>query len=339
MPSPLCGSGSDRPGVYLVPPTTGEAIFLASQAPGESAYLWHRQLEQSPSTTDVPPPIESVVVPGEWPAGPTFAAVTLDGDVVLADPTSGEVLRTLLPAHSAAPVGDVALDNSGSTVYAATYIDYRGGPLLRLRPGEPVSVIGSAEAVAVSPDGLRLATINGEGYRTAEIQILDADSGGNLSSLSLADLTGDGDLYVRNVEWDASGDRLLVEAGFPEAGSELFLVDPEGSARRIGPPDTRPDGTGWSLGGPIQGERVLVAENCCALDANSYETDSALLEIDTSTGVEYNRIPLGDNFARPSVSPEGTKLIVTDCCGSPDTRVRDDELRPLGGPIYLAVDW
>jgi hypothetical protein len=142
---------------------------------------------ESTSSTTAPPTaegaggLESIVVPGDWPSAPVFAAVTHDGDVVLSDPRSGDVLLTLLPADPLAPALDVSLAPNGPAVYVAIRSDLGSGPLLRLRPGEPVSVIGTAEAVAVSPDGGRLATVAGEGYYTDEVRILDAESGVALS--------------------------------------------------------------------------------------------------------------------------------------------------------------
>ena len=107
--------------------------------------------------------LETIVVPGAWPTEPVFAGVTLAGDVVLADPASGEVLLTLLSAQPSAPAVDVTLSNTKDAVYVGTYFDHRGGPLLRLRPGEPVDVLGSANVVAISPDGARLATTRRRG--------------------------------------------------------------------------------------------------------------------------------------------------------------------------------
>ena len=76
------------------------------------------------------------MVPGDWPSAPVFAAVTHDGDVVLADPRSGEVLLTLLPADRSRPALDVTLARERTAVYV-------GDPF---RPSGPGRCCGSGPA-------------------------------------------------------------------------------------------------------------------------------------------------------------------------------------------------
>ena len=83
-----------------------------------------------------------------------------------------------------------------------------------------------------------------------------------------------------------------MEAGFPEAGSEVFLVDPETSVERLGPSGAvaAVPGIGWGLGGPVTDDDIVVVETCCSLDANSYRGDSALVVVDLATGTEVRRV-------------------------------------------------
>ena len=246
----------------------------------------------------------------------------------------------------------------GGSVYVASMgleqpeTGYTDGVVLRLTPGAPPDRIGSGSALAVSEDGHTLAVTALESVPQA-ITVLDATTGGELvfdqccgiGRLAIPDLGPDlGEYYPRTIQWHPDGRRLLLEAGSPEAPSELFVVDPaESTATRLGPPEGLTAGTGWSLAGTVSSDQVLVVESCCARDANSYAGDAALLWLDLATGAERSRESIDNAYTRGFVNSEGDVLLIDQCCGSPDARLLrrqpDGELRALEGPTYALVGW
>lgn len=281
----------------------------------------------------------------EWPTEDVFAAVTLDGDVVVASAATGEPVVTVLPAAPGRNAVEVALAPDRSAVFVATRGDHGGGDLLRIAPGQNPIVIGRGDGVAISPDGLRLAVLGSDPNDLGRVAIVDSTTGSLIADPSIGLLIESGDHQARAVEWLPDG-RMLVEAGFTEAGSEIFVVAADwSSVQRLGPPDGAVGGTGWALGGPIDGgSSLVVLETCCARDANSYEAPSSLLTVATSSGAERSRAATTLRYGRISVCPGDVLLVVdSQCCGGPDARLVqltvDGQTTPLGGPIYEALDW
>jgi hypothetical protein len=309
-----------------------------------------------PAPTTTPSVIDETTTTSTAPTTarfPTYAvaAVTADGELLLASIETGETVLVLDQLSSA--IGwEVARAPDGSAVYLVDQTT-PGADVLRYTPGraEPTP-IGPGAHVAVSRDGLRLATAGttDEGYGI--VRILDAATGDVLEEVSFLEETGSGDLHPWAVEFEGSGDRLLVQASMPESGGEVFAIEPGGGIERLGPPDGLPSGTGWYLGGPAADGEAWVQESCCALDANSYDGGRSLLRIDTRTGEVLARHALDTGppstvvkAAPPGAEPDhGAFLLFSPHYegneGGAVLRGRaDGTMERLPWPAFTALDW
>jgi hypothetical protein len=315
-------------------------IGPSDTASTEPAPTTTRLEEATTSTTEAPPPEAT------FPAN-TFAAVTKDGRVVLADRDTGAVVVELDQLDAGGGGFFVARAPDGSAVYAGGFTQ----GLWRYAPGAQPIRMATASAVSVSPDGTRLAAVAADGpERQGTIWILDSVTGELLDEVSVPDLTGAGDRYAWRTAWDASGDRLFVEANLPEQGGEVYALESSGSLRRLGPPSGRPSGTGWSLGGPGADGEVWILETCCALDANSYDGGTSLLRVDDQRGSVIDRHPLeidaansydvldaglgGSGFVLLAPSYEFSEADGGIVVGAPDASMQKKEW-----PAFAAVDW
>jgi hypothetical protein len=282
----------------------------------------------------------------------TFAAVTRAGELVLASIDTGET-ELVLDQLGTPFAWQVARAPDGSAVYAVDQ-STADAQVLRYTPGggDPTPM-GTGVNMAVSPDGDRLAiaATTPEGG-VGIVRILDAATGDVLEEVSILEQTGRGELHPRALDWERSGDRLLVEANMPEVGSEIFVIEPDGGMQRLGPPDGLPNGTGWYLGGSSGDGSAWVQESCCALDANSYDGGRSVLSIDTRTGavLERHALDVGASWTIVDAAPggfdaaDGAFLLFSPSyegneAGAMFRGTWGGSLEPLDWPGFTAIGW
>jgi hypothetical protein len=312
-------------------------IGPSNTASTEPAPTTTRPPETTTSTTEAPSA-------EGFPAN-TFAVVTKDGRVALADRDTGEVVVELGQLDAGAGGFFVARAPDGSAVYAGGLTQ----GLWRYAPGAEPIRLAAASTVSVTPDGTRLAAVSADGPDSqGTIWILDSTTGDRLDEVSVPDLTGEGDRHVGKTAWDASGDRLFIETNLPEQGGEVYALEPGGSLRRLGPPAGLPSGTGWSLGGPAADGEMWILETCCALDANSYDGGSSLLRIDADSGdvVDRRSLDVGNRYYVLDAGFGGSGFVLlapsyefSEDDGGIVVGAPDASLQAKTWPAFAAVDW
>ena len=287
----------------------------------------------APPTTEGAGGLESIVVPGDWPSAPVFAAVTHDGDVVLSDPRSGDVLLTLLPADPLAPALDVSLAPNGMAVYVGDPFRPRvraaaAAPARRARLGHRDRGGGGCVA-RWRPSRHRRG--RGVLHRRGPHPRCRVGGGAVEDVVELAARRAGRPVCPR-CRVGCAGRSAARRGRLPRGRQRGVLVDPETSAQRLGPSGVvaAVPGIGWGLGGPVTDEDIVVVESCCSLDANSYRGDSALVVVDLATGTEVRRVPFDGGYGDVVVGPSGDWLVLTGCCGVTRRAPARRGSRPVG---------
>ena len=262
------GSGGDTD-VKLDAPPAGPS----SDSRGEGAES-DGELSTAPDQTDPVTTPSNAEAP--TPSGTTtFAAITVDGLVVLADTDDDGAVVTELVDASADDLQlgtQVALSPDRQTVFfeatpstgdeAGESAIYKVGTTA----GEEPERIDTGSSPAVSLDG-HLAYIQG----AARILIRDLDTG---SEQELRGMPGSADDSLRDLAFTADSQALVFTAAPPDGPATLYYLDFTFSiysaatlndATAVGPTDDAPEGTDWSTPDARASDgTIAVVESCCA---------------------------------------------------------------------------
>lgn len=202
---------------------------------------------------------------------------------------------------------------------------------------------------ALSPDGTRLAyTTPIAGDAPPEVVVRRLGSGSGDIRLP-AEFVDD---HIYSVGF-ADDDTLVYATGGPEAPPAVATLSLSGSptsladGEPLGPASGAPAGTGWNW--PewrSADDHVGVVESCCALDAGTYQGETAYLVVDPLSGTVQDRVVLPGPVVAAEASPSGRPELFLqpppDYPG-PTTLVRrtdGGELEEIGGGReFIAVDW
>ena len=223
----------------------------------------------SPQTTAVVPPPSFIV------------AARRDGSLQVLETTTGKTVRVL---DRSTELHGVAVSSDGSTVYYAADDAIRR---VGTAGGTPEVVVARTRSrpLALSPDDRHLAYVGRDALVVRELAT------GSERRWAFAAV----DRVPQSVAWTLSGDRILYTEAFPEMPDQLFRLDlarveptlnvnhRPGGLILLGPSGDRPSGSGWYSASARYDGQIVVAEDCCSLDAGSYDGGSALLTI----GTEY----------------------------------------------------
>jgi hypothetical protein len=219
----------------------------------------------TPSNTEAPTPSGTT----------TFAAITVDGLVVLADTDGEGAIVTELVDASADDLQlgtQVALSPDRQTVFFEATPDT--GDEAGERAIYKVSTSGDGEperidtgtSPAVSLDG-HLAYIQG----AARILVRDLDTG---DEQEFRGMPGSADDTLRDVAFTSDSQALVFTAGPPDGPGTLYYLDISFSlytaaslndATAVGPTDDAPEGTDWSTPDARASDgTIAVVESCCA---------------------------------------------------------------------------
>jgi hypothetical protein len=309
--------------VVLVLLVVGGATLWSTGGPDESVVIDEPERTEPSPTTAVTPttgvtptstvseepaaPWDGSVVPEFVVADTAVLATTVVDDVrsvATVDLENGAVGAALLELPVDWWIGGVALDRDEGVGYV--YVErpeFGGGSVLALRSGEAPRVIFNNPDLSTGPYGNGLA-LSPDGAVLAMVDNFDT---GRIRRLRIGDVSADeigwdrlqmGDLPLRSIVWPrVPGTAYYVEVGEHEGASwvEQFAVGGPGwievlPAGDLRPPADAPPGTGWSPG-LVRDGTVTLVESCCALDANSYDGGTSLVDVDTRSGQVVARRP------------------------------------------------
>lgn len=321
-------------------------------------------------TTTAPEPQSSTVVtqPDNEEDSPTFGPGEEEGafaaiiqvqdediaQVVLASAETGGVTRVLaeFPLFSRPWSCCVAWSPDRETVYFVKPAgDYGAGQEVDTIWQVPARGDGEPQRVdegfspAVSPDSRSLAYIRPLASTVDELVLRDLSSG----DLRIVE-TPPGQT-LGSVAFSGAGSVILTlaAAGQPETAYLLGLDDAELSmddARRLGPAEDAPDGTGWSASDAYVDEGTATfVERCCS--AGDVAEDATFIVIDTATGDRIDSVELPGLAVDAPSSPSGGLqlfLLAPPDAPGPTTlllRVSMDAPTPvpLEATTIIAVDW
>lgn len=337
-------------GFLLVEENDGRKIGTVD-APATSI---HPSLTTSPETaqtTGEPAPAQGSDVVLD-PAN-TFAAITEDGAVVIADAATGRVLRILVEAPETRDRGawppSVSRTADGRAVYYTTPGDSRcsldvagevvgGGQAWRVSSvGEPPEQVATADQIAVSPDGSGLA------YSCRNrVTVRQVDSGVE----PFFEILWSGDADVRELAWSPDGATLLVGAGGPEAPTEVSVVDAgDWSVRLLGPPEDAEVGTGWYSPEVRESDGLVgLVRHCCSRDANSYDGGYAFAVVAPNSGrvIDTAELP-AFGAVEYDLTGDHQLLLVVPYDGQTTALYRRDASGPFvaieEADRFQAIDW
>lgn len=276
------------------------------------------------------------------------------GGIVIADATTGQIRRTLVEPPKAeeelsfAFPPSVSRSADGATVYYTTPGNSRCSAYVTdaivlprvwrvLVSGGSPEPVAEADHVAVAPDGSRFAT-----SCENRVTIHDVDSGAS----TVIDITRSSEVGVRDLTWSPDGATVLVGAGGPEAPTEIFVVDADvGSARRLGPPEDAVDGTGWNFAEVRASDGLIgVVQDCCSLDANSYDGGRFFAVVDPDSGEVIDTLDTPDFGIVEYDATGGHQLLLVRAQENvPAMLSRRDGVGPFieieRAPQFIAIDW
>jgi hypothetical protein len=299
------------------------------------------------------------------PGATTFAAITADQKVVLGDATTGAVIRELVPAPTDGSqiTGGVALSPDGKDVYFVLTEQDQDGEyqysVMRVSAsGGTPSRISRGTRPAISPDGTMLAYVRG----STQIVLREVDTGHEETARGLPEGYRVQDLGFVMTDTPGDGPSLLYTAAAGEgAPAQLYRLDrwtvaaPSSlaDATAVGPPSGQDDpsveeGTGWSAPDVRADGKVSVVEQCCALEADSFNGGASVAFVDVMTGERLSAAPLSTAGSAtvldaPYDQSGQTQLVLSvedDSTYVLQRRNSDGSLEMLDqAPGYLAVDW
>ncbi len=287
--------------------------------------------DDSPSPSVSPAPSPTASRDPDSPP-PAFAAVR-GNQLVLVATADGGVRHVVHQVGEHELIAATHLAEDGTVWFAVTRDD-AGGRILRAYGGQ-VEEVAPGCGFAVSPDGKRLAYAGDarECYRALGVLDLATGAGKHWES--------QGDAMGEDPAWTWDGAAVVFTRSLPESGGELVRIDPAttGSpwaAPVLGPPKGLPDGTGWYEATAIGTGRLAAAQECCALDANSYDGGRYLLTL-TETGQVSAREQVTTSVGTLDADPTGRHLLLTDRQGAVFHRDPAGRLRLLATNLRAAT--
>ncbi|MEO6714090.1 MAG: WD40 repeat domain-containing protein [Mycobacteriales bacterium] len=232
----------------------------------------------------------------------TLAAIAADGDIVLVDPDTAAVVRTVIRRDARFPATSVAWDAPRRMLYFG-----RGGDCASVwrheLGAEPVYRLSSGHHPVVSPDGTQLAVADGcdgGGGQANGITVRDSSTGAVLMQLPImipSAARPEEPWYVGDIDWRPDGGALVVTVGW-EGIDEQRLVDVRRPPRsvidgkRVVIKPSPPDVTHAEI--EFFADTMAVAGRCCF--GASGERSGRLFARDERSG-ELTPIATGDAFS------------------------------------------
>lgn len=304
-----------------------------------------------------PPTSEPTAQPGDGEGA--FAAVIQPADeqfaqVVLVSPATGEVMLVLaeFPLFNRPWLCCVALSPDRKTVfYVRPAGDYGDGEELDTIWQVPADGEGEPERVdegyspAVSTDSRSLAYIRPLTSDADELVLRNLSDGEERAFETPPGRT------LGSVAFSGAGSVVftLAAAGKPEEAYLMGLDDSDVSiddARRLGPAEGAPDGTGWSTADAYvdQGTASFV-ERCCSTGDTA--EDATFMVIDIATGDRIDSVDLPRLAVDATSSPSGSvQLFLLPPAEPllPSTLLLRSNMGPLApvpleATTIIAVDW
>ncbi|MEO6714320.1 MAG: hypothetical protein ABIM89_12935 [Mycobacteriales bacterium] len=326
------GGGDDEPVAQVVTET-------ASAKPTSPGSTSAAPSSDAPSPSESASPSSSAAVK---PDAELIAAVSAAGDIVLADPDTAQVVRTLVPAAGDRPEADPSI--AWNAKAGVVYFTRAGCAIWRHQiDGAATEQIGSGRRIALSPNGKYLAlwTCN-PGPGAFEIMQIDnrktllslplttaaPDAGGGMSQLSDIDWRPDGTAIVVTEGWEGDDVQYLITLAKPpksvQSGSRIPVKGVNGSYHAV----------------EYVGSQLVMSGTCCPPDA---ATSHVVLR-DRKTGTATKIAQLSDiglvrvtadgkgrlrYLRRPGADGPGAMWALDDLKG---------EAREAGGQ-FIAIDW
>lgn len=276
-----------------------------------------------------------------------LAAIAENGDIVLIDPDTAAVIRTVIPHDAALPASSLAWDAPRQLMYFG-----RAGTcasVWRHRLGEePVHRFSAGRRPVVSPDGTRLvaATACLPGQGADGITVRDTKTGATILELpagvAAAPAPANAPTSVDDLDWRPDGGAVVVTV--TSAGrTTQHLVDVRRPPRSVlagklvvvrpAPPET-------SYGEvAFVGAGLVVAGRCCGAGAG---TPSARLFARDSTTGTLTAVATGPAFSMTADQRGRLRYLSTDSFERPAPLWAMDAIaappRQIGG-LFRALSW
>ena len=216
-----------------------------------------------------------------------LAAISKDGDVVLVDPDTAVVVRTLVSASGRTPAERVAWHAASGALYVT------GGEceIWRHRTSDGgTERFSKGRQPAVSPDGTRLAVWTCDGGPVGRLAVIDTESGKALLSMPLNTVSideGGGMSYLGDIDWRPDGLALVVTEGW-EGGDGQHLVDLRKPAKSVVDSPRVPLTSSFKETyheTEYVGQRLLLSGTCCGADTPEGQSPTSRVVVrDGKTG-------------------------------------------------------
>jgi serine/threonine protein kinase/Tol biopolymer transport system component len=239
------------------------------------------------------------------PDGRSFAFVSTHGgtpDIWVRQVAGGEPVRL---TNDAAIEADLAYASNGETIFF-TRVDGLDRSIWRIGAlgGEPRKVVSNAQIPSPSPDGRRLAWFGTEGQGFSGSLVLGADDGSNKRILVGNVLAV---VLLGRAAWSPDGRWLAYSSGGLFAPRNLFVVNVDnGRTRQVTHFTRSVDGVqtqAW-----LGDKRSLVVSYISS--DHFFVNDLAVVDVDTGNLARVT-MNIADSFGVPSVSADGTRMVVT----------------------------
>lgn len=335
-------------GVAALAAAAALTVLLLNRAPDS------KQVRVDPSdTTTTTSTTSTTVLPGvvptptTAPAKPTppaapkvFVGLVDDTKIVVAEPATGRVVRTLYTSPERYGAGSPVLDPSGQDVYYTTTENQKGMVWkVPVVGGTPKAMFPGC-AVQVSPDGRKAAVVGGSNGCREGITVHDLGAG-------TSQLFGRGSMgeeeFVSEAGWTADSTSVVFTAA---PGSEMpgrvFRFDIAtpvtlDRARKLGPAGDTADS--WSSPQYLPGtSSVKVIEYCCMVDAEPPPSDSSDVVVIDAAGKEIDRWRTPQDVESVTVAANGSGAELYLGNRGELYRREGDTLRKLTG-TWSAIDW
>jgi hypothetical protein len=262
------------------------------------------------------------------------------------DASSGRKLRDLArrgrDAEAARSITSVAMSGDGKTVYYDVSDEGGVSDVFRapLSGGTPELVKhDGGNALTLSPDGRLLGYIS---LSRSGIATLDLTTGAE----RFWRFGSENEIYPHSLAFTSDSKGIVFAHSCCEHASQLRLLDLSATSlnasRTIGPPDGLPNGTGWfEPSVRLHDGLITTIEDCCALDAGTYDGATSIVVLDAS-GAVRGRTRLDTSRLNEMASDRtGQHLLFLSCeaSGCRLSRLGDgDTFRTMADGVR-AADW